>query len=86
MSYETISSTAQFLTVQSLPYKFFKFSNPQHQTSITISPAITVIKMLISVPASTYSVFAVSFSPKRMMNFAATRKPNYLIFRYLPII
>ena len=44
--------------------------------ALTNKPASTAIKILISVPASTYSVLAVSLSPKRIIDFAAISSPN----------
>lgn len=38
---------------------------------VTIKQAKTAIKILIRVPASTYSVLVVSFSPNLMIDFAA---------------
>ncbi len=45
-------------------------------TPVTIIPANTAMKILNSVPASTYSVLAVSFSLNLIIDFAAINKPS----------
>lgn len=47
--------------------------------SFTIIPANTAIKTLNSVPASTYSVLAVSFSLNLIIDFAAINRPLLII-------
>ena len=54
----------------------FLLGSQLYFTPITIIPASTARKILNSVPASTYSVLAVSFSLKRIIDFAAINKPN----------
>ena len=76
------------LKSDSLNHKFREFTDCQfltctyidmaisYFTPITIIPASTAMNMLSNVPASTYSVLAVSFSLKRMIDFAAINKPS----------
>lgn len=75
-SSDTVTRIVEKVNLQSSA-RLCRLASPRtYSTIITIIPASTAMNILISVPASTYSVFSVSFSLNLIIDFAAINSPS----------